>query len=328
MSELLIENVMILGCLGGVGLVLAFLGYANLRGSGAAKQDEIALAARGISTEAEILNQNWRRIWTRRLYSVSYFITFRYTVTAPDDTKKDYTCTKEIRAADYRRLRIGDHIGIRYLPERPETSSIESGAQAVISAATIRLLGVAMLAAGGGLVVFGMWFSGQITQTVTQKAATSTAYALRASETPDPLQITSTAQFAQNATSTVQAEKSTTDKLGQAIAARLPEWKKVSDQVVHRVLPPDTGLNMNEAEIDYGYCSPGHFYVYVWLDSQVFNLKASTWTVMGGYAYVENSTPGDCRPVDLLEPGFHQVQGNWFAAATHTIVAETPTPAQ
>jgi hypothetical protein len=235
-------------------------------------------------------------------------------VTGPDGTQTVYTREKEIYADDYHALKVGDHIGLRVLPDQPETLIIETGARAVITARSMQFSGTAMIVLGGVLVLIGIGLCIGITNTEHHKDATATAYTIRESATPDPLQETATVEAAQEATATVQAEQAITGQISQALAARLPEWKQIPDQAMHRIRPPATGLGLNELEIDYGYCGAGHFYAYVWLKASVFRLQSGVTSILEGYGYVDGSTPADCHPQELYEVGAHPVQDHWFLA--------------
>jgi hypothetical protein len=322
-----IYYLMILGCLGGAGVVLALIGWLFLQASTSAEQDRVKLVSDGVAVEAEIVNLRRTTLSMNlsHIYHVSHYITFKYTVTGPEGTKTAYTREKEIYADDYHALKVGDHIGLRVLPDDPETLIIVSGARAVITASSMKFSGTAMIVLGGVLVLIGVGLCIGITNTEHHQDATATAYTIRESATPEPLQETATVEAAQGATATVQTEQTITGQISQALASHLPEWRQVSDQAVHRIRPPETDLGLNELEIDYGYCGAGHFYAYVWLKASVFRLQSGVTSILEGYGYVDGSTPADCHPQELYEVGAHPVQDHWFLAVGQMDVDMTAT---
>ncbi len=166
-----------------------------------------------------------------------------------------------------------------------------------------------------------MGLSAAVTHTESQKAATATAYIVQLSATPDESQKTATAQAA---TATMQADAAAVAQIRQALSGRIPDWKKVTDRTMHRVLPPETDLHLGELEIDYGYCEREYFYTYVWLEvTDRLRFDSELDTFFDGYGYVEELEPADCYPKELSQVWLRDRSGsnlgqNWYAVSGAT----------
>jgi hypothetical protein len=113
-----------------------------------------------------------------------------------------------------------------------------------------------------------------------------------------------------------------------ALDSRIPTWKKVNDLQVHRVSASDAGFaaDSNTKEVDYGYCEPGKFYVYILENSRPERTYADT----EGYAYTPDNTARSCHP-----EGWSIVSSDWAAegwsfvtisTSFATFSARTPSP--
>ncbi len=114
-----------------------------------------------------------------------------------------------------------------------------------------------------------------------------------------------------------------------ALDERIPRWKQVGDLDMHRVSWSDAGFSAgsNTKEVDYGYCEPGKFYVYVLENSRPERTFADT----EGYAYTPGSDARRCHPA-----GWYIVDSDWAAmdwsfvtisTSSATFAARTPSPA-
>ncbi len=125
------------------------------------------------------------------------------------------------------------------------------------------------------------------------------------------------------------------EEMHQALDSRLPGWTAVKDQAVHRVSGSEAGFaaDSNTKEVDYGYCQPDKFYVYVVEESRPGGI---TLADSEGYAYTPDSYPGGCHPDgwrivkdDNVGSGWHFVTIYTYSAtsAARGTVTPYPTPA-
>jgi Protein of unknown function (DUF3592) len=300
----------------GIGAFMIWFGRMFMRVSAAAKQVNADLDARGVNAQAQIVNH--RDVIGK---TSSYYITYQYAATAADGTAQTLTNEEAIKSDDYRALNLGDQVTVRYLPDQPKTVRIESGAQEtytpttwLVSAWVLIVLG-ALLAVFGAVLVFGAINSDN------QKAAQATATAVARASTPNAVQKTATVQVAE---ATRQADVAMSAKLRLALAARIADWKSVGDRDIHRVLPPETDLGLDEIEIDYGYCDSGHFYTYVWFHFDRTNLVNEIFTSFDGYGYVEDDAlPAKCYPKEyssVWSRNSGSLGKSWYAVSGATNV--------
>ena len=287
----MLGNLLILVVTGGMAILLIWFGRLWSRISTAEKQTDADLAARGVSAQAEVVNHRSSIGKTS-----SYYITYQYTVQTPGGTPSTYTSEDAIRGSDYRDLNLGDQITVRYLPDDPKTVRIVSGARPANTAQSYLVSGIILICTGVGLAIFGIILFIAGVNSTNRKAAQATAYTLQLSATPNERQKTATVQVAG---ATQQADLAIVNQLRDALAPRMAEWRKVTDHATHRVLPPETDLNLDEVEIDYGYCNSDHFYTYVWLQQERTNLGYEIFVTLRGYGFVEESQPQSCYPKEF-----------------------------
>lgn len=100
------------------------------------------LQQRGVVTQAEITE----------LVPESN-IKFSFSVPDSDGNLKSVLSFADITAADFHRVKVGDLIQVRYLPENPARNVIEQGAKESVTTAKTLLIG--LLLAGAGVFVLG-----------------------------------------------------------------------------------------------------------------------------------------------------------------------------
>ncbi len=109
------------------------------------------------------------------------------------------------------------------------------------------------------------------------------------------------------------------EEMNHALGSRIPEWKMVTDQAVHRVSGSDAGFaaDSNTKEVDYGYCKTGTFYVYILEETRPGGGFADT----EGYAYVQGDDPRSCHPVDWYVVKQDYAASNWYFVTLMTYSA-------
>jgi hypothetical protein len=298
------------------GAFLVWFGQIWVKVAGYQKQLDAQLDQQGVDTDAEIVNN---RFETSSRGRSNYYVSYQFMVQQPDDQPRKFTNEYAVSSADYQWLKLGDQIQVRYLPTDPKTSRPGSGIRGAYTSRTTRLNGLMCIFTGVALIIFGIILSAGQAIAESNSAASATAYLLRLSATPNPAQKTATVQ---SATATAQIDRSAVTTIRAALAPRLADWKKVDDRMMHRVLPPETDLNLGEVEIDYGYCANGSFYLYVWLRrTGRLDLKYEINTFFDGYGYVEGSTPPKCYPSELSQVWLRNggaLEGDWYAVSGAT----------
>jgi len=313
----------------GAGAFMAFFGYAWTKGAQATEQLSEKINAQGVNADAEIVNHQEKVSQGARYYRVYYYLTYKYTVPAQGGSPEQIlTSESQVSSDDYRSLKLGDPLTVRYLPDDPKQVRILSGAHPVdygsntsqIAGIVAAVAGVVVIIAGIGIVI---WSIGND----NQKAAAATAVSIQESQTPNFVRETATAVAA---TATNQADTAILAKIQTALTPRITDWRKVTDKVMHRVLPPETGLNMDELEIDYGYCEANHFYVYAWTTlTDRANLGYEIDNFFDGYGYVDGSTPPDCYPKELSQVWNRDggsLGNGWFAVSGALDIKTTKQP--
>ncbi len=304
-------NLLALLILAGVGAFMIWFGRLFLSGASSVQQFEQKIMTEGVETDAEIVNN---RVSTGSRGASYYFITYQYTAKMPDGQPQKLTSEDAVSHADYERLTLGSHITVRYLPGDPKSVRPGDGIRETFSSNTLRWSGWILAVLGIGLVIFGFVLFGVFTVKDNQTAAASTATTIRESATPNMAEIAATKQ---SATATMQYNQTTAAAVRDKVQPRLAGWKKVTDKVMHRVLPPETDLGLREVEIDYGYCANGAFYMYAWTRiTDRLNLGYEIDTFLEGFGYVEGSTPPDCYPKELAQVWLRDagtLGDNWYA---------------
>jgi Protein of unknown function (DUF3592) len=314
-------SLVILLVLGGVGAFLIWYGRLWVKVADLKKQVDQQLDQQGVDTDAEIVNNRYAAGGRGPTY---YFLSYQYTVKDPDGQAKKFTNEEAVSSADYHRLKLGDPIKVRYLPDNPNVSRLGSGVHAAFNSPMMQLSGNVCVYIGVALAIFGVILAVGQTVSDNNRAASATAYMIQLRATPNTAQKTATVQIA---SATAQSDRITVNNIRNGLASRLADWKTVDDRVMHRVLPPETDLNLKEVEIDYGYCANGAFYLYVWtrIDYRL-DLKYEIDTFFDGYGYVEGSTPPNCYPREFSQVWLRNggaLGDDWYAVSGTTVL-KTP----
>lgn len=304
-------NTLVLTCLAvalivGMGLLLIWFGWMYRKVADVSREIDERIQEDGQVIEAEVVNH---RLVIGSRGATIYFVTCRYSVPSdaitPDAPSRVLMQEVAVTGGDYERLKLGDTLTLRYLPSKPQTIRIYSGARESYSTRTWFHSAWIILSVGIGFVVMGLWV----------------LVALPASfapPTPHPTRIPDPRGTAIAATATRQADETELQRLQAAITPRFDGWRAVTGRTVHRVRPPETGYG-RVIEIDYGYCATGEFYVYAWYKAERFDVGVVYNVFLKGYAYVEEVTPADCFPADFLESVWLRnsgaLGGGWYAVS-------------
>jgi len=307
----MIAVLIILGLfVGGVGLFCIWYGWMFIRASNASRQTDATLAKEGVKVEAEIINQRWASRYRSAPY---YFITYTYSY--QDQAFRE---ERAIHSADYHRLKVGDHIAVLLLPSNPKTHIIISGAVETFNTDQMRLSGGIIVGVGMFVCLLGaaMPF---IPTGEAQRSATSTAYLLQLSATPNVAEKTATVVAA---TATAQTDQTTVAAIKAGLTSRLGDLKEAADTTMKRLRGAETGLGLGEIEIDYGLCPKDQFYVYIWLRiTDRLKIGNELDTYFDGYGYVEGANPADCYPKELAQVWLRasgSLGGDWYAVSGAT----------
>lgn len=140
---ILILFLVIGGLLGAFGLFFVRLGML-------AQGFDRQIAAEGTDGEAEVADH--RIVHGRR--TRSYYITLKYTASAPGAQPETLTTDAEISSEDYQRLSIGDKVAIRYMPKAPK-EAILSGAVRDRTSDSLLITGYGAMAVGAVAALIG-----------------------------------------------------------------------------------------------------------------------------------------------------------------------------
>lgn len=313
--------------IGGLAVGLFVIGWA-MQQRAKRKADLLTrIRDHGLRAEATVTSRESH--WYRRS-GARYIIGFQFTPDSPapagtasegsDSGVRQYGIQVPYR--DYADVQEGDHFTVRYVPEDLSVVHPEGKIHDLDSPEQLRITSSVSYGAGVIVLIIAVFAIAGFAS-VSQKSAADTATANARLFTPNPATVT--AHFS--------ADNATAQTIAGRIAGRLRGWQKVTDQDRHVIPPTETGLNMDAVRIDYGYCAPEQFYVYVWIKRNFsFNGTGGALSDMDGYAYIEGSNPYQCRPADLAlqfsDPPI-ALTGGWFAVR-HTLqklYPATATPA-
>lgn len=251
--------------------------------------------AAGVTTQAEIsdLQVVARRPRKSAVTRHTYLVTFRYN---PPGATEPVTSTEAVSRQVFQKLKQGQSITVRYLPDEPKTVRVLDvpviSATRFVTVQGCILLGTTLF---GCLGVWGLLLPAE--QKQVDQNATYTAYA----NTRTPREAALTADYFQIQLQPLRGE----------IEAKLNTFRQEATDRAQTYDPELLGLRSDLAQIYYGRCD-GRFYVFAAQGAY----RGSVYVSRLGYAYLEDGlAPEGCSSDEFgsLFSRSGPLGGGWYA---------------
>ncbi|HVU11441.1 MAG TPA: DUF3592 domain-containing protein [Phototrophicaceae bacterium] len=138
---------LIAGFFGLLGIALLVMGWRYQKRAQSQIVTDDRIETNGVNTEAKITNRRMTDYLTDGV--VLYFITYQYQTAEAQSFERE----AQVPLNQYKKLKVGDQITVRYLPDEPTTSYIQSGMFDAASPQALRTNAITAYVLGTAILV-------------------------------------------------------------------------------------------------------------------------------------------------------------------------------